>query len=66
GKKNVEQFIVNRFYNAFEVRNDHLLAICQHCGESLSPAATRYVAMNGFVRLGQRRLLVNERMLLFA
>ncbi|TAX42648.1 hypothetical protein ELH99_35995 (plasmid) [Rhizobium leguminosarum] len=64
--KNVEQFIVNRFHNAFEFRNDHLLAICQHCGESLSPAATRSVAMNGFVRLGQRRLLVNERMLLFA
>ncbi|MBX5230269.1 hypothetical protein HJC06_28295 [Rhizobium sp. NLR9b] len=64
--KNVEQFIVDRFHSAFEFRSDRLLSICEHCGENLSPAATRSAAMNGFVRLGQRRLLVNERMLLFA
>ncbi|WP_165504669.1 hypothetical protein, partial [Rhizobium leguminosarum] len=64
--KNVGQFIVDRFHSAFEFRNDRLLSICEHCGENLSPATTRSVAMNGFVRLGQRRLLVNERMLLFA
>ncbi|NKK99783.1 hypothetical protein GFL69_24135 [Rhizobium leguminosarum bv. viciae] len=64
--KNVEQFIVNRFHSAFEFRNDHLLSICEHCGENLSPAAIRSAAMNGFVRLGQKGLLVNERMLLFA
>ncbi|MCA2411429.1 hypothetical protein E0H53_33480 [Rhizobium leguminosarum bv. viciae] len=64
--KNVEQFIVSRFHSTFEIRNDHLLSICEHCRENLSPAATRSAAMNGFVRLGQKGLLVNERMLLFA
>ncbi|NNG73215.1 hypothetical protein HLI18_25800 [Rhizobium laguerreae] len=64
--KNVEQFIINRFHSAFEIRNDHLLSICEHCRDNLSPTATRSAAMNGFVRLGQKGLLVNERMLLFA
>ncbi|TBY54168.1 hypothetical protein E0H46_37690 [Rhizobium leguminosarum bv. viciae] len=64
--KNVEQFIVDRFHSAFEFRNDRLLSICEHCRENLSPAATRSAAMNGFVRLGQKGLLGNERMLLFA
>ncbi|WP_245002802.1 hypothetical protein [Rhizobium ruizarguesonis] len=43
-----------------------MLSICEHCRENLSPAATRSAGMNGFVRLGQKGLLVNERMLLFA
>ncbi|WP_246726187.1 hypothetical protein [Rhizobium laguerreae] len=43
-----------------------MLSICEHCRDNLSPTATRSAAMNGFVRLGQKGLLVNERMLLFA
>lgn len=42
-----------------------MLSICEHCRDNLSPTATS-AAMNGFVRLGQKGLLVNERMLLFA
>ncbi|QKK28025.1 hypothetical protein FFM81_031630 (plasmid) [Rhizobium hidalgonense] len=64
--KNVEKFIVNRFHSAFAFRNDRLLSICEHCGENLSIASFRSAAMNGFVRLGQKGLLVNERMMLFA
>lgn len=64
--ENIERFIVNRFHSTFAFKNDRLMSICEHCAESLPPAVTRSAVMNGFVRLGQRRLLVNERMLLFA
>lgn len=64
--ENIERFIVNRFHSAFAFKSDRLISICEHCEESLPPEVTRPAAMNGFVRLGQRRLLVNERMLLFA
>ncbi|WP_246763533.1 hypothetical protein [Rhizobium sp. 007] len=62
----VERFVVHRFYSAFAFTNGRLTSICQHCAESLPPAAIRSAVMNGFVRFGQRRLLVNERLLFFA
>lgn len=64
--ENIERFIVNRFHSAFAFRGERLMSICEHCEESLPPEVTRPAAMNGFVRLGQRRLMVNERVLLFA
>ncbi|OWK25183.1 hypothetical protein AJ87_12800 [Rhizobium yanglingense] len=63
---NVERVVLNRFHSAFGFTNGQLTSICEHCADSLPPAAIRSVVMNGFVRLGQRRLLVNERLLLFA
>ncbi|MFA1624248.1 hypothetical protein ACDY96_15830 [Rhizobium mongolense] len=62
---NVERFVVHRFHSAFAFTNGRLTSICEHCADSLPPAAIRSVVMNGFVRLGQRRLLVSERLLLF-
>ncbi|CDZ64405.1 Hypothetical protein NGAL_HAMBI2605_29690 [Neorhizobium galegae bv. orientalis] len=64
--ENIERVIVNRFHSTFAFKNDRLMSICEHCAEGLPPAVTRSAAMNGFVRLGQRGLLVNERLLLFA
>ncbi|TAZ44224.1 hypothetical protein ELH75_36915 [Rhizobium leguminosarum] len=64
--EDIERSIVNRFHSEFAFTNGRLISICEHCEESLPPAATRSTVMNGFVRLGQRRLLVNEHMLLFA
>lgn len=48
------------------LRDDRLVQVCEHCEESLAPDVIRSPVMNGFVRLGQRRLLVNERLLLFS
>lgn len=64
--ENIKRFVVDRFHNAFAVRSDQLVSICEHCEESLVPNLIRSAVMNGFVRLGQRRLLVNERLLLFS
>lgn len=64
--QNIERFIVERFHSAFAFTNGRLMSICEHCAETLSAAMTRSAAMNGFVRLGQRRLLVNERLLVFS
>lgn len=64
--QNIERFVVNRFHSMFAFRNDCLMPICEHCTEGLAPPTIRSSVMNGFVRLGQRRLLVNERLLIFA
>lgn len=64
--ENIKRFVVDRFHNAFAVRSDQLVSICEHCEESIAPHPIRSAVMNGFVRLGQRRLLVNERLLLFS
>lgn len=64
--ENIERFIVNRFHSVFALRSGQLLPICEHCAESPPPAVIRPAVMSGFVRLGQRRLLVNERLLIFA
>ncbi len=64
--ENIERFLVDRFHNAFALRNDQLVSICEHCAENLAPSLLRSAVMNGFVHLGQRRLLVNERLLLFS
>lgn len=62
----VERFVVHRFHSAFAFTDGKLSSICEHCAEILPPAAIRSVVMNGFVRLGRKRLLVNERLLLFS
>lgn len=64
--EHVERSIVNRFHSTFAFLNGKLTSICEHCAENLPPAAIRSAVMNGFVRLGQKRLLVNERLLFFA
>jgi len=64
--ENIERFLLGRFHNTFTLRNDQLVQICEHCEECLASKVIRSGAMNGFVRLGQRRLLVNERLLLFS
>lgn len=64
--ENIERFLVGRFQNAFALRNKQLVSICEHCEEVLAPDLMRSAVMNAFVRLGQRRLLVNERLLLFS
>ncbi len=64
--EHVERPIVNRFHSTFAFLDGQLTSICEHCAENLPPAAIRSVVMNGFVRLGQKRLLVNERLMLFA
>lgn len=64
--ENIERLVLGRFHNTFSVRNDQLVQICEHCEEGLAPNLIRSGVMNGFVRLGQRRLLVNERLLLFS
>jgi len=64
--KNIERFVVNRFHSMFAFRNDCLMPICEHCTEALPSPTIRSSVMNGFVRLGQRRLLVNERLLIYS
>lgn len=64
--EHVERFVVNRFHSTFSFLNGRLASICEHCAENLPPAAIRSTVMNSFVRLGQKRLLVNERLMLFA
>lgn len=62
----IERFLLGRFHNTFSLRDDRLVQVCEHCEESRAPDVIRSPIMNGFVRLGQRRLLVNERILLFS
>ncbi|WP_223215442.1 hypothetical protein [Agrobacterium pusense] len=62
----IERFLLGRFHNTFSLRDDRLVQVCEHCEESLAPDVIRSPILNGFVRLGQRRLLVNERLLLFS
>lgn len=64
--ENVERILVGRFQNDFAIDNGHLVSICEHCEQRLAPGLMRPVVMNAFVRLGRRRLLVNERLLLFS
>lgn len=64
--ENIERFILDRFHSVFALRSGQLVPICEHCAESLSAALIRPAVMNGFVRLGQRRLLANERLLIFS
>lgn len=64
--ENIERFVLGRFHNTFSLRNDQLVQVCEHCEECLAPKVIRSGVMNGFVRLGQRRLLVNERLMLFS
>ncbi len=64
--EHVERFVVNRFHSTLAFVNGRLTSICEHCAENLPPAAIRSAVMNSFVRLGQNRLLVNERLMLFA
>lgn len=64
--ENIERFLLGRFQNAFAIINGQLVSICEHCEERLAPGLVRSAVMNGFVRLGQRRLLVNERLMLFS
>ncbi|MEZ2129781.1 MULTISPECIES: hypothetical protein [unclassified Sinorhizobium] len=64
--EHVERSVVNRFHSTFAFLNGKLTSICEHCAENLPPAAIRSAVMNGFVGLGQKRLLVNERLMLFA
>lgn len=61
---NGQRFVVDRFQNAFAVRNGLLVSICEHCAEGLEPAALRSAVMNAFVHLGREGLLVNERLLI--
>lgn len=62
----IARFLLGCFHNTFSLRDDRLVQVCEHCEESLAPDVIRSPVMNGFVRLGQRRLLVNERLLLFS
>lgn len=64
--EHVERSVINRFHSTFAFLSGRLTSICEHCAENLPPAAIRSAVMNGFVRLGQKRLLVNERLMLFA
>jgi hypothetical protein len=64
--QNIGRFLADRFHHRFVLKNDQLVSICEHCEESLAPNLLRSPVMNAFVHLGQRRLLVNERLLLFA
>ena len=64
--ENIERFLTDRFQNTFATESGQLVSICEHCEERLAPDLTRSAVMNGFVRLGQRRFLVNERLLLFS
>lgn len=64
--EHVERSVVNRFHSTFAFANGRLTSICEHCAENLPPAAIRSAVMNGFVRLGQKRLLVNERLMIFS
>nr|WP_304655477.1 hypothetical protein [Neorhizobium galegae] len=64
--QNIERFLVGRFHRAFALRSDQLVSLCEHCAESLRPSLLRPAVMNGFVHLGRRRRLVNERLLLFS
>lgn len=64
--ENVERFIVNRYHSLFAVKDGWLKSVCEHCGDSLPAALIRSAAMNGFVRLGQRRLATNEGLMIFS
>ena len=64
--EHVERSVVNRFHSTFAFLDGQLTSICEHCAENLPPAAIRSAVMNVFVRLGRKRLLVNERLMLFA
>lgn len=64
--ENIERFLSGRFHSTFSFRNDRLVQICEHCEGSLASDLIRSATMNGFVRLGQQRLLSNERLLLFS
>lgn len=64
--QNIERFIVDRFHASFVMADGGMRSICQHCRDALPSASIRAAAMNGFVRLGARRLLVNEGLLIFS
>ncbi|MBX4922378.1 hypothetical protein HJA77_23530 [Rhizobium bangladeshense] len=64
--EHIERSIVNRFHSTFAFANRQLTSICEHCAENLPPLVIRSDVMNAFIRLGHKRLLVNERLILFA
>lgn len=64
--QNIDRFIVDRFHASFVLLDGRLQSICEHCRDPLPQACMRTAAMNGFVRLGARRLLINEGLLLFS
>ncbi|MER9048193.1 hypothetical protein NKH89_13200 [Mesorhizobium sp. M0923] len=64
--ENVERFVVKRYHSAFAMQEGGLQAVCEHCSDSLPGALIRVAAMDSFVRLGQRRLLKNERLMFFS
>ncbi|MET3595099.1 hypothetical protein ABID26_004511 [Mesorhizobium shonense] len=64
--ENVERFVANRYHSAFSMQDDGLKAVCEHCSDSLPSELIRLAAMDSFVRLGQRRLLKNEGLMIFS
>ncbi|WP_234819289.1 hypothetical protein [Sinorhizobium meliloti] len=64
--ENVQRFIANRYHSIFAVQDGRLKSVCEHCGDGLPAAALRAPAMNGFVRLGRKKLVNNEGLTLFA
>ncbi|MFA1676876.1 hypothetical protein ACDY97_30155 [Rhizobium mongolense] len=64
--ENVERFIANRYHSMFAMKDGGLKSICEHCGENLPAPLIRVAAMNGFVRLGQKRLVNNEGVMIFS
>ncbi|WFS69581.1 hypothetical protein CFBP4996_26270 (plasmid) [Agrobacterium leguminum] len=64
--ENVERFIVKRYHSMFAVKDGGLKSLCEHCGDSLPAPLLRTAAMNGFVRLGQKRLVNNEGLMIFS
>lgn len=63
--ENVERFIANRYHSMFAVQDGGLKSVCEHCGDGLPAPLIRVAAMNGFVRLGQKKLVANEGLTLF-
>ncbi len=64
--ENVERFITKRYHSSFAMADDGLTAVCEHCNGSLPGEVIRVAAMDSFVRLGQRRLLNNEGLIVFS
>ena len=64
--QNIERFFLDRFHGSFVMVDGSLRSICQHCHDALPVDAMRAPAMNGFVRLGAQRLLINEGLLIFS
>ncbi|MFC0808929.1 hypothetical protein ACFHWW_26400 [Ensifer sp. P24N7] len=64
--ENIARFIVHRYHSMFAIKDGGLKSICEHCGDSLPGPLLRSAAMNGFSRLGRRRLVNNEALMIFS